>query len=34
MLNESPIEYKKSTHRSVSPEKTLENVLKITKDIG
>jgi ribosomal protein S12 methylthiotransferase accessory factor len=34
MLNESPVKYKKSTHRTNSPEETLEKVTKITKDIG
>lgn len=34
MLNESPIKYKKSTHRTVSPEETLQKIQKITSDIG
>ena len=34
MLNESPITYKTSTHRTSSPEKTLEKISKITTDIG
>ncbi|OED30452.1 YcaO-related McrA-glycine thioamidation protein [Methanosphaera sp. WGK6] len=34
MLNESPVKYKKSTHRTINPERTLENISKITKDIG
>ncbi len=34
MLNESPVTYKKSTHRTKSPEETLEQISKITLDIG
>lgn len=34
MLNQSPIKYKKSTHRSNDPKETLEKISKITKDIG
>ncbi|WP_455645063.1 YcaO-related McrA-glycine thioamidation protein [Methanosphaera sp.] len=34
MLNESLVKYKKSTHRTLNPETTLENISKITKDIG
>lgn len=34
MLNESPVKYKKSTHRSVNPDETLDKILKITQDIG
>ncbi|WP_303235098.1 YcaO-related McrA-glycine thioamidation protein [Methanosphaera cuniculi] len=34
MLNESQIKYKKSTHRTQSPEDTLRNIEKIIKDIG
>ncbi len=34
MLNESPVNYKKSTHRTMSPEETLEKISKITQDIG
>lgn len=34
MLNESPVNYKKSTHRTMSPEETLEKISKITLDIG
>lgn len=34
MLNESPINYRTSTHRTNSPEETLEKVSKITQDIG
>ncbi|MGN1321002.1 MAG: YcaO-related McrA-glycine thioamidation protein [Methanosphaera sp.] len=34
MLNESPITYKKSTHRTISPKETLKNISKITKEIG
>ncbi|MBE6485410.1 MAG: YcaO-related McrA-glycine thioamidation protein [Methanosphaera stadtmanae] len=34
MLNESPVTYKKSTHRTISPEETLEKISKITRDIG
>lgn len=34
MLNESPVKYKKSTHRSINPNETLDKILKITNDIG
>lgn len=34
MLNESPVTYKKSTHRTMSPEETLEKISEITLDIG
>ena len=34
MLNESPVKYKKSTHRSINPDETLDKILKITNDIG
>ena len=34
MLNDSPVTYKKSTHRTMSPEETLEKISKITLDIG
>lgn len=34
MLNESPVTYKKSTHRTKSPEETLEKIGKITTEIG
>lgn len=34
MLNESPITYTKSTHRTKSPDDTLENILNITQKIG
>lgn len=34
MLNESPVKYKKSTHRTKSPEETLEKISKISLDIG
>lgn len=34
MLNESPIKYTKSTHRTNSPKETLDNISKITEDIG
>ena len=34
MLNEAPIKYKKSTHRTNLPEETLEKISPITMDIG
>ena len=34
MLDESPVKYKKSTHRTMSPEETLEKISKITLEIG
>lgn len=34
MLNDSPVTYKKSTHRTMSPEETLKKISKITLDIG
>ena len=34
MLNESPVNYKKSTHRTMSPEETLEKISKDTLSIG
>lgn len=34
MLNEAPIKYKKSTHRTIIPEETLEKISKITMEIG
>ncbi|RAP52679.1 MAG: hypothetical protein BZ137_08385 [Methanosphaera sp. rholeuAM130] len=34
MLNEAPIKYKKSTHRTNLPEETLEKISDITMDIG
>lgn len=34
MLNKAPIKYKKSTHRTVNPEETLDKVSKITTEIG
>ncbi len=34
MLNESPVTYKRSTHRTMSPEETLEKISEITLDIG
>ncbi|RAP51460.1 MAG: hypothetical protein BZ138_05155 [Methanosphaera sp. rholeuAM270] len=34
MLDESPVTYKKSTHRTKSPEDTLEKVSQITQEIG
>ncbi len=34
MLNESPVNYKKSTHRTMSPEDTYEKISDITLDIG
>lgn len=34
MLNESPVTYKKSTHRTKSPEETLEKISNITQEIG
>jgi len=34
MLNESPVNYKKSTHRTMSPEETLEKISKNTLSIG
>lgn len=34
MLDESPVNYKSSTHRTNNPEETLEKISKVTKDIG
>lgn len=34
MLNEAPIKYKKSTHRTNLPEETLDKISDITMDIG
>ena len=34
MLNDSPVTYKKSTHRTMSPEETLKKISKITLNIG
>lgn len=34
MLDESPVKYRKSTHRTKSPEETLEKISNITMDIG
>ncbi|RAP47155.1 MAG: hypothetical protein BZ136_06695 [Methanosphaera sp. rholeuAM74] len=34
MLNDTPIKYKKSTHRSVNPEETLKKVSEVTSSIG
>ncbi|MBO7718970.1 MAG: methanogenesis marker 1 protein, partial [Methanosphaera sp.] len=34
MLNEAPIKYKKSTHRTSLPEETLDKISDITMDIG
>ena len=34
MLNKAPIKYKESTHRTNTPEETLEQISKITQEIG